>query len=310
MLRFILGKFVFMLLSLFLLVSATFMLMNAVPGSPLQSEKATSEAVQKNLNAYYGLDKPLYVQYGKYLKNLLQGDMGISMKKKFQSVDKMIAQSFGPSMRLGITAIITSVLVGCIIGILAAMYHRKFIDNFAMSLAVIGLAIPSIVLAPVMQYFLATKFRWFEVAGLNGPMDYVLPTIALASAPIAFIARLLRSTMIEVLSADYIKTAKSKGLSGYVIVVKHALRNSMLPVVTYLGYLTAGIITGSVVVEKIFAIPGIGKHFVTSVIDRDYPLIMGITIFYAVILMVCRFLADIAYVLVDPRMRSGGKVAK
>jgi oligopeptide transport system permease protein len=299
-----------MLLSLFLLVSATFMLMNAVPGSPLQSEKATSEAVQKNLNAYYGLDKPLYVQYGKYLKNLLQGDMGISMKKKFQSVDKMIAQSFGPSMRLGITAIITSVLVGCIIGILAAMYHRKFIDNFAMSLAVIGLAIPSIVLAPVMQYFLATKFRWFEVAGLNGPMDYVLPTIALASAPIAFIARLLRSTMIEVLSADYIKTAKSKGLSGYVIVVKHALRNSMLPVVTYLGYLTAGIITGSVVVEKIFAIPGIGKHFVTSVIDRDYPLIMGITIFYAVILMVCRFLADIAYVLVDPRMRSGGKVAK
>lgn len=310
MLRFILGKFVFMLLSLFLLITATFLLMNAVPGSPLQSEKATSEAVQKNLEAYYGLDKPLYVQYGKYLENLLHGDMGISMKKKFQSVDKMITQSFGPSLRLGLSAIVTSVLVGCILGILAAMYHRKFIDNLAMIIAVIGLAIPSIVLAPVMQYFLATKLRWFEVAGLNDPMDYVLPTIALASGPIAFIARLLRSTMIEVLSADFIKTAKSKGLAGYVIVVKHALRNSMLPVVTYLGYLTAGIITGSVVVEKIFAIPGIGKHFVTSVIDRDYPLIMGITIFYAVILMVCRFLADVAYVLVDPRMRAGGKVAK
>jgi oligopeptide transport system permease protein len=236
--------------------------------------------------------------------------MGISMKKKFQSVDKMIAQSFGPSLRLGIAAIITSVVVGCILGILAAMYHRKFIDNLAMILAVIGLAIPSIVLAPVMQYFLATKLGWFEVAGLNGPMDYVLPTIALASGPIAFIARLLRSTMIEVLNADFIKTAKSKGLAGYVIVAKHALRNSMLPVVTYLGVLTAGIITGSVVVEKIFAIPGIGKHFVSSVIDRDYPLIMGITIFYAVILMVCRFLSDIAYVLVDPRMRAGGKVGK
>lgn len=310
MLRFIVGKFFFMLLSLFLLVTATFMLMNAVPGSPLQSEKAPSEVVQKNLEKYYGLDKPLYVQYGKYLQNLLKGDMGISMKKKFQSVDKMIKDSFGPSLRLGISAIITSVLVGCLLGILAAMYHRKLLDNIAMILAVIGLAIPSIVLAPVMQYFLATKLRWFEVAGLNGPLDYVLPTIALASGPIAFIARLLRSTMIEVLNADFIKTAKSKGLSGYVIIVKHALRNSMLPVVTYLGYLTAGIITGSVVVEKIFAIPGIGKHFVTSVIDRDYPLIMGITIFYAVILMVCRFLADVAYVLVDPRMRAGGKVAK
>lgn len=310
MLRYISGKFLFMLLSLFILVTATFMLMNAIPGSPLQAEKATSEAVQKNLEAYYGLDKPLYVQYGTYLKNLLQGDMGISMKKKFQSVDKMIAQSFGPSLRLGISAIITSIVVGCILGILAAMYHRKFIDNLAMIVAVIGLAIPSIVLAPVMQYFLATKLGWFEVAGLNGPMDYVLPTIALASGPIAFIARLLRSTMIEVLNADFIKTAKSKGLAGYVIVAKHALRNSMLPVVTYLGVLTAGIITGSVVVEKIFAIPGIGKHFVSSVIDRDYPLIMGITIFYAVILMVCRFLSDIAYVLVDPRMRAGGKVGK
>lgn len=310
MLRYISGKFLFMLLSLFILVTATFMLMNAIPGSPLQTEKATSEAVQKNLEAYYGLDKPLYVQYGTYLKNLLQGDMGISMKKKFQSVDKMIAQSFGPSLRLGISAIITSVVVGCILGILAAMYHRKFIDNLAMIVAVIGLAIPSIVLAPVMQYFLATKLGWFSVAGLNDPMDYVLPTIALASGPIAFIARLLRSTMIEVLNADFIKTAKSKGLAGYVIVAKHALRNSMLPVVTYLGVLTAGIITGSVVVEKIFAIPGIGKHFVSSVIDRDYPLIMGITIFYAVILMVCRFLSDIAYVLVDPRMRAGGKVGK
>ncbi|MEK3883711.1 ABC transporter permease [Paenibacillus sp. PL2-23] len=310
MLRFIFGKFIFMVVSLFLLITATFMLMNAIPGSPLQSEKAPSEAVQKNLEAYYGLDKPLIVQYGKYLSNLAQGDLGISMKKKFQSVDKMIKQSFGPSLRLGISAIITSILVGCILGILAAMYHRKFLDNLAMTIAVIGLAIPSIVLAPTLQYIFATNLRWFEVAGLDSPMDYVLPTITLASGPIAFIARLLRSTMIEVLNADFIKTAKSKGLSGYVIVVKHALRNAMLPVVTYLGYLTAGIITGSVVVEKIFAIPGIGKHFVTSVIDRDYPLIMGITIFYAVILMASRFLADVAYVLVDPRMRAGGKVAK
>jgi oligopeptide transport system permease protein len=309
--RYILSKFMFMLLSLFLLITATFVLMNAVPGSPLQTEKATSEQVQKNLEAYYGLDKPMIVQYGTYLKNLVKGDLGISMKKKFQSVDKMIASSFGYSLKLGISAVVTSVVVGSVLGIIAAMYHRKFLDNITMIIAVLGLAIPSLVMAPIMQYLFSVKLRIFEVAGLNGPMDYVLPTIALASGPIAFIARLLRSTMIEVLNADFIKTAKSKGLSGYVIVIRHALRNSMLPVVTYLGYLTAGIITGSVVIEEIFGIPGIGKYFVQSVTDRDYPLIMGITIFYAIILMVTRFLADIAYVFVDPRMRvSGGKVAK
>ncbi|MFD0957845.1 ABC transporter permease [Paenibacillus chungangensis] len=308
MVRYITSKFIFMLLSLFLLVTATFFLMNAIPGSPLQSEKATSEAVQKNLEAYYGLDKPLFQQYTTYLNNLLQGDLGISMKKKFQSVDKMIKDSFGYSLRLGLSAIVTSVVVGSLLGIIAAMHHRKFLDNMAMIIAVIGLAVPSLVLAPILQYMFAVKFPVFAVAGLDDPLDYVLPTITLASGPIAFIARLLRSTMIEVLNADFIKTAKSKGLSGYLIVWRHALRNSMLPVVTYLGYLTAGIITGSVVIEEIFAIPGIGKYFVQSVTDRDYPLIMGITIFYAVILMVARFLADVAYVLVDPRMRkSGGK---
>ncbi|XID95510.1 ABC transporter permease [Paenibacillaceae bacterium WGS1546] len=311
MIRYILNKFVFMLVSLFCLITATFVLMNAVPGSPLQSEKATSEQVQKNLEAYYGLDKPLIVQYGIYLKNLTEGDLGISMKKKFQSVDKIIANSFMYSLKLGIVAVITSVIAGCVLGILAAMHHRKFLDNFAMVIATIGLAIPSLVMAPVLQYLFAVKIRAFEVAGLNGPLDYVLPTIALSSASIAFIARLIRSTMIEVLSSDFIKTAKAKGLAGHLIVWRHALRNSMLPVVTYLGYLMANVITGSVVIEKIFAIPGLGKHFVQSVSDRDYPLIMGITIFYAVILMVSRLLADIAYVFVDPRIRlNGGKVAK
>lgn len=300
-----------MIVSLYLLVTATFVLMNAVPGSPLQSEKATSEQVQKNLEAYYGLDKPLIVQYGIYLKNLAEFDLGISMKKKFQSVDKIIGDSFKYSLKLGIASVITSVVAGCVLGIIAAMHHRKLLDNLAMIIAVIGLSIPSLVMAPLLQYILAVKIRAFEVAGLNGPLDYVLPTIALSSASIAFIARLIRSTMIEVLNADFIKTAKSKGLAGHVIVWRHALRNSMLPVVTFLGFLTANVITGSVVIEQIFAIPGLGKFFVQSVVNRDYPLIMGITIFYAVILMVSRLLADIAYVLVDPRIRlSGGKVEK
>jgi oligopeptide transport system permease protein len=300
-----------MIISLFCLVTATFVLMNAVPGSPLQSEKATSEQIQKNLEAYYGLDKPLIVQYGIYLKNLTEGDLGISMKKKFQAVDKIIANSFKYSLKLGIASIITSVIVGCVLGIISAMYHRKMLDNLSMIIAVIGLSVPSLVMAPLLQYLLAVKIRAFEVAGLNGPLDYVLPTIALSSASIAFIARLIRSTMIEVLNSDFIKTAKSKGLAGHLIVWRHALRNSMLPVVTFMGYLMANVITGSVVIEQIFAIPGLGRFFVQSVSDRDYPLIMGITIFYAVILMVSRLLADIAYVLVDPRIRmSGGKVAK
>ncbi|TFE31564.1 ABC transporter permease [Cohnella luojiensis] len=311
MIRYVLKKFMFMLMSLFFLITATFVLMNAVPGSPLQSEKATSEQIQKNLEAYYGLDKPLIVQYGVYLKNLVQGDLGISMKKKFQAVDKIIGDSFKYSLKLGLVSIVTSVVVGCILGIISAMYHRKFLDNFSMILAVIGLSIPSLVIAPVLQYLLAVKIEAFEVAGLNRPMDYVLPTIALSAASIAFIARLIRSTMIEVLNSDFIKTAKSKGLAGHLIVWRHALRNSMLPVVTFLGFLMANVITGSVVIEKIFAIPGLGKFFVESVSNRDYPLIMGITIFYAVILMISRLLADIAYVLVDPRIRiSGGKAGK
>lgn len=299
-----------MFLSLFILVTATFVLMNAVPGSPLQTEKATSPQIQKNLEAHYGLDKPLIVQYGIYLKKLAQFDLGISMKKKFQSVNKLISGSFKYSLRLGLASVATSVLAGCVLGIIAALYHRKMLDNFALILSVIGLAIPSVVMAPLFQYLFAVKFRVFNVAGLNSPMDFVLPTIALSATPIAFIARLIRSTMLEVLHADFIKTAKAKGLAGYKIVWRHALRNSMLPVVTYLGYLIAGVITGSVVIEQIFAIPGLGKFFVQSVLDRDYPFIMGITIFYAVILMISRFAADIVYAWVDPRLRQAGKGAK
>lgn len=307
--NFVFKKLGFMFVSLFILITATFVLMNAIPGGPLQSEKATSPEVQRNLEAYYGLDKPLYQQYMVYMGNLAKFDLGISMKKKYQSVRKMIENSFSYSLKLGIVSILTSVAVGTMLGIIAALHHRKFLDNLAMILAVIGLAIPSLVMAPLLQYFLTVKIRLFNVTGLAGPLDYILPTIALSSVPIAFIARLMRSTMLEVLSSDFILTAKAKGLPGKWIVWRHALRNSLLPVVTYLGFLTANIITGSVVIEQIFAIPGLGKFFVQSVIDRDYPLIMGITIFYAFILMASRFLADIAYMFVDPRIKlSGGKV--
>ncbi|MBP2118481.1 oligopeptide transport system permease protein [Cohnella lubricantis] len=300
-----------MFVSLFLLVTTTFALMNAVPGSPLQSEKAPSAAVQKNLEAYYGLDKPITTQYFMYLKKLAHFDLGVSMKKRFVSVNKMISQSFKYSLRLGLVSIVTSVLAGCALGIIAALYHRKFLDNLAMILAVIGLAIPSMVLGPLLQYLLSVKISLLPVTGLKEPLDYILPTLTLSSVSIAFIARLIRSTLIEVLSSDFIKTAKAKGLSGHIIVWKHAMRNSILPVITYLGFLAANVITGSIIIEQIFAIPGMGKFFVSCITDRDYPLIMGTTVFYAVLLIASRFIADIIYALVDPRMRTsvgrGGK---
>jgi len=299
-------KVIFMFISLFLIVTTTFALMNAVPGSPLQSEKAPSAAVQKNLEAYYGLDKPITTQYFMYLKKLSHFDLGVSMKKRFQSVNKAISQSFKYSLRLGIVSIITSVLAGCALGIIAALRHRKFLDNLAMTLAVIGLAIPSMILAPFLQYFFAVKLDWFPVTGLKTPLQYVLPTIALSLVSIAFIARLIRSTLIEVLSADFIKTAKAKGLAGHLIVWKHAMRNAILPVITYLGFLAANVITGSIIIEQCFAIPGMGKFFVTCITDRDYPMIMGTTIFYAILLIASRFIADVIYALVDPRMRTAG----
>jgi len=305
---FVLRKVSFMVVTLFLLASLTFVLMNVIPGSPLQSEKATSEQVKKNLEAYYGLDKPMFERYITYMDNLIHGDLGVSMKKKFQTVERMISSAFPYSLRLGLVSVVTSVVGGVVLGTLAALYHRRFLDHFAMIIAVIGLAVPSLIMGPLLQYIFSVKLGWFSVAGLKSPLDYVLPTIALSASSIAVIARLIRSTMVEVMNGDFIKTAKAKGLAGHMIVWRHALRNSMLPVVTYLGFMIANVITGSVVVEQIFAIPGLGKFFVSSIIDRDYPLIMGTTIFYAAILLVGRFIADIAYVLVDPRIRlKGGK---
>ncbi len=303
MTRYLLRKIVFMLLSLFILASTTFFLMKAVPGDPLTQEKQMPLEIRKNLEHHYGLDKPLWIQYGTYMKNLAKWDLGMSMKSQHLTVNRIIGSSFKYSLQLGVVAIIVSVLTGIGLGIAAALRHRGLLDNSAMSLAVIGISAPNFVIAALLQYFFGVKLGWFNVAGLRSPMDFVLPTIALSALPIAFIARLTRSSMLEVLSMDYIKTAKSKGLTGTVITLRHALRNALLPVVTYLGPLTAAVITGSVVVERIFGIPGLGKYFVDSVSNRDYPVIMGITIFYAIILMTARFFTDIAYVFIDPRIK-------
>jgi oligopeptide transport system permease protein len=309
--RYILQKLVFMFVSLFALASATFWLMKAIPGDPFMSEKAVPPEVRQNLMEHYGLDKPLITQYFDYLGNVATFDLGMSMKWQHRTVTSVIESSFAYSLQLGLVAAVTAIVIGLTLGIVAALKHRKFLDSFAMMLAVVGVSVPSFVMGSVLQYLFAVKIPMFSVAGLSGPLDYVLPTMALAAMPIAFIARLTRSSMLEVLSADYIKTAKAKGLRGIVITVHHALRNAILPVVTYMGPLIANVITGSVVIESIFGIPGLGKNFVESVENRDYTLIMGVALFYGIILMVARFGTDILYGFVDPRIKlSGAKGVK
>ncbi|ASS68049.1 MULTISPECIES: ABC transporter permease [unclassified Paenibacillus] len=302
MFRFIVRRLINIVISLVVLASATFFLMKAVPGNPFLNEK-NSQATIDAMMKYYGLDKPLWQQYLTYMKNLFQGELGESLKTPGRMVTDIISQSFGNSLKLGLVAVVVSVIVGVALGMIAAMYNRKLIDKLAVFIAILGISIPNFVVGSVMQYLLGVKVTWFNVAGLAGPMDYVLPTIALSALPIAFITRLTRSSMLEVLTADYIRTAKAKGLSPVRIVLRHGLRNAILPVVTYLGPMSANVITGSVVVEKIYSIAGLGKFFTDSIANRDYPLIMGITLFYAIILMVARFLADIGYALVDPRMK-------
>ncbi|AWB45377.1 peptide ABC transporter permease [Paenibacillus sp. CAA11] len=302
MVRYIASKFFYMLVSLFILITVTFFLMKAIPGNPFASEKM-NPVIKERLDEQYGFDKSVLEQYVRYLGNLLQGDLGVSMKMINKDVTQQIGDTLGPSLRLGLIAIIVSSIVGIALGMLAALYHRRLIDHAAMVAAVLGIAVPSFVIASLLQYFLGLKAGMFNVMGLKGPLDYVLPAAALAAQPIAFIARLTRSSMLEVLHADYIKTARAKGLNWFTILSRHVVRNGILPVVTYLGPMTANVITGSVAIEQIFGIGGLGKVFVNSISNRDYTVIMGVTIFYGVILMLARFLTDVAYVFIDPRIK-------
>lgn len=303
MVRYIANKLFYTLISLFILISATFFLMKAIPGDPFMSEKKVPEEIRQRLMEQYGLDKPVFQQYVKYLGDIVQGDLGISMKKINQEVSDIIGQTFSASLKLGLVAIVVSVIIGVVLGLLAALYHRKIIDNITMVLAVLGIAVPSFVLASLLQYVFASKLHWLPTMGFKGPLYYVLPVAALSAQPIAFIARLTRSSMLEVLHADYIKTAKAKGLSWFAILTRHVVRNGIMPVVTYMGPMTANIVTGSVVIEQIFGIGGIGKQFVQAITSRDYPMIMGITIFYGALLMIARLITDVAYGFIDPRIK-------
>ncbi|WP_342539012.1 ABC transporter permease [Sporosarcina sp. FSL K6-1540] len=300
---YILKRFFTMILTIWVITTLTFVMMKFIPGDPFASDAdVLPEEVLNNMRAKYNLDKPIPVQYVLYLKDLVTLDLGPSIQSRTRSVNDIILSGFPPSALLGAQALVIALVFGLFLGIIAALYHNRFIDYFAMIVAIIGISIPSFILAPLLIKFFAVEWELFPVATWGTWKHTVLPSIALASMPLAVVARFMRSSMIEVMNANYIKTADAKGLSTAGIVIKHGIRNAILPVVSFIGPLFASLITGTFVIEKIFAIPGIGRYFVDSIFNRDYPVIMGTTIFFSVILVVTLFLIDISYRLIDPRI--------
>ncbi len=291
------------LVTLLLVASITFALMNLIPGGPFLSEKAPSEATLKALNEKYGLDKPVIVQFKNYLEKAIRGDFGPSIKQRGRTVIQIITTGFKVSARVGGLAILLAVLTGVPLGSIAALNRGKWIDNVIIVISTSGIAIPSFVVSTVLMMIFSVKLGWLPTYGLTSPLHYVMPVAALAFYPSAYITRLMRSGMLEVLGQDYMRTAKAKGLSQFVSLFKHALRNAILPVVTYLGPLLAYTLTGSFIVEKIFTIPGLGNEFISSIINRDYTLIMGTTIFLAMLIISMNLLVDIAYKIIDPRIK-------
>ncbi|PLR81714.1 ABC transporter permease [Bacillus sp. V33-4] len=300
---YLLKRLLSMLVTLWVIITLTFFLMHAIPGSPFTDERTTNEAIQRNLAAHYHLDESLPVQYLMYLKALITFDFGPSISHSSQTVNELLGRGFPVSFELGMVTLIVSIVSGISLGIVAALRHNGIIDYAAMTIAVFGISVPNFVMATLLIQQVAVNWGILPVATWSSIRHMILPTLALATGPMALIARLTRSSMLEVLTQDYIRTARAKGLSPVKIVIKHALRNALLPVVTVLGSLAASILTGTFVIEKIFAIPGMGKYFIESIGNRDYPVIMGTTVFYSAILIFMLFLVDLAYGVLDPRIK-------
>ena len=316
-LKFLIKRIAMGLVTLWLVITITFFLIHMLPGDPFQSEKAIPPKVKENLMAKYHLDRPLGEQYVEYLKNIAKGDLGASMKVRGRTVNDVINKSFLTSADLGARSIIFALALGIPLGIIAALKRGKFQDRLSMIVAIIGISVPSFVLAGLMQkYFvdvhngiLIDKFNLplvrILLSGWDRPEKKILPVIALGLYTVALIARLLRDKMIEVMGQDYIRLAIAKGVKPKNIVFRHALRNAILPIITIMGPTIAAVLTGSFVIEKMFSIPGLGKYFVDSINDRDYTVVLGVTVFYAIFLIVMMILGDIVYVLVDPKIKLG-----
>ena len=278
-------------------------MMRAIPGGPFTDEKAIPSFVLEKMMSRYHLNDPLYIQYGRYLLNVLRLDLGPSYRYEGLSVNELIASSFPVSALVGGIALVLALVVGIPAGIISALKRGKFADRFAMVLATLGVTVPNFVIAAAMVYVFAWRLGWVTVGFWEGLSTAILPAVTLAGYPAAFISRLVRSSMLEVLQQDYIRTAYSKGLGERAVVYIHALKNAIIPVVTYIAPLTAGILTGSFVVEQVFGVPGLGTFFVTSITNRDYTTIMGVTIFYSALLVSFNLIADVCLVMIDPRIK-------
>ena len=300
--RYILKRLLLAILTVWVVITVTFFVMRAVPGGPFMSEKAITPAAQAALEAKYGLDKPLLTQYGTYLKDIVtKFDFGPSLKQRGQSVITIISRGLKVSLRLGVIAAFSALLVGVVLGSIAALRRNKIVDRVIMVITTAFVSMPSFIMGTLLLVLFAIKWMILPANGSTGA-GLVLPIITLALYPMAYITRLTRSSMLDVLGQDYIRTARAKGVSGVRIIFGHALKNSLIPVITYFGPMLAYIVTGSLVVEKIFAVPGIGRAFVNSITNRDYPLIMGTTIVLATLIVVMNLVSDILYKAVDPRI--------
>lgn len=291
------------LLIIILITCITFFIMNIIPGGPFLSEKPPSPEVLSAMEAKYGLDQPLFVQLKNYMVDLAHGDMGVSFKlQKNRAVTEIIAEMFPVSAKIGIISLFFAILIGIPLGCIAATHNKKWQDHLSQVITSVGISIPGFVIALLLIIIFGVKLNWLPTMGLNGWKSYILPCFSLALYPMCYIGKLTRSSMLDEINKDYIRTAKAKGLNKSAIIYKHALRNAFIPVLTYLGPLTAAILTGGFVVESIFNIPGLGRYFIQSISSRDYPLIMGTTIFFAFLLVIINLIVDLLYKVVDPRI--------
>jgi oligopeptide transport system permease protein len=291
--------------TLLVIVTVAFFMMRIAPGGPFDRERALPAEIEKNVLAAYDLDQPLIAQYGDYLLGVLQGDFGPSFKYRDFTVAELLWTGFPASLKVGGLAIVLAVAVGIALGTLAALRQNTGMDYAVMATAMTGITIPNFVMAPLLTLIFGVYLSWLPVAGWNGgaPRNLVLPVIALALPQIAYIARLTRGSMIEVLHTNYVRTARAKGLRERIVVVRHALKGALLPVVSYLGPATAQVVTGSVVIETIFGIPGIGRYFVQGALNRDYTLVMGTVIVFAVLIILLNLIVDLLYGLLDPKVK-------
>ncbi len=306
MLRYVLKRFIMAVITIWVVTTITFFLMHVIPGDPFTKEGNMPPGVYQNLTRYYNLDKPLLVQYGIYLKSVAQLDFGPSLKSDVISVNDYIKNGAPISLHLGLQALAIALFFGLILGVVASLNHNRWPDFLCMLLAIIGISVPSFIMATFLINYIAVGLGILPVAQWGTWQQTILPSISLAMMPMAFVARLMRSSMLEVLGQDYIKTAKAKGLTKNVVIVKHAIRNAILPIISVLGVIAANLVTGSFIIEYIFGIPGIGEMFVKGIQNRDYPVVLGSSIFYCAILVMLMFIVDIAYKLIDPRIKLTG----